>query len=94
MLQRLRPNEINSIINKKMDWKKLPLNEDIKSLLIGTSVFSNTDKEILSLKNGYYKLLIDDLSQNDNIIEKLNKKINLIIVDGNTDRVFKAAITE
>lgn len=94
MLEQLQATEINKWINKKIEWNSLPMKEDLKSLLIGTSVFSDSDKEIISMKHGYYKIIIDDFCKNDNIIDKLNKRMNVIIVDGNTDRVFKAAITE
>lgn len=82
------------MINKKIKWNNLPLNEDVKSLLIGTSVFSGRDKEIISMTEGYYKVFVDDFCKTDNIVEKLKKNMNIIIIDGNGERVFRAAISE
>lgn len=94
MLEQLKSKDIKQLINKKIQWNNLPLNEDVKSLLIGTSVFSGRDKEIISMTEGYYKIFVDDFCVNDNIVDKLKKSMNVIIIDKNSDRVFKAAISE
>ncbi|WP_425538970.1 hypothetical protein [Microaceticoccus formicicus] len=94
MLEQLKTKDIKQLINKKIKWNNLPLNEDVKSLLIGTSVFSGRDKEIISMTEGYYKVFVDDFCKTDNIVEKLKKNMNIIIIDGNGERVFRAAISE
>lgn len=94
MLEQLKTRDIKQLINKKIEWNSLPMNDDVKSLLIGTSVFSGRDKEIISMTDGYYKIFVDDFCKTDNIVDKLKKKMNIIIIDGSNDRVFKAAISE
>ncbi|MDO5717802.1 MAG: hypothetical protein Q4P34_02365 [Tissierellia bacterium] len=91
MLKRLDNNEIKRLKNSIREWNKLPLNEDIKSLLVGTSVFSNRDKEIIGLKEGFYKISFDN---NEDIIEKLNNPINILIYDHKNKRAFKTSLSE
>lgn len=71
-------------------WQKMPMSDDIKNLLIGQSVFSKKSKDIINEEKGYFKLV--PTSKEDNILAKIESKINVYILSARENKLYVAEI--
>lgn len=77
-----------SNMNLVNSWKNLPLPKEIKELVIGRSCFSKTEKELLEITEGYYKVLAKNCGK---VFEQINDVLDLLILD-NEGNVFQIDI--
>lgn len=68
---------------KLLDWKDLPLPESFKDTVIGRSLFTKEDIEILNLKEGFYSIIS---TSQGSLVDKVNSSLCLYIL--NKDQVY------
>lgn len=62
---------------KNLDWKNLPPPDSFKNTVIGRSLFTKEDIEVLNLKEGFYSIIS---TSQGSLVDKINSSLCLYIL--------------
>lgn len=79
--------EIKNLDKKeRLLWESLPISEEIYELLSYNNVYTNKEKKMLFMDDGYFAIDIEEEGEKN---KPLSKHVSLVILDESRDKIYR-----